>query len=266
MQRLQLEKSKNPVKELEKTATSRAQIPDDVVRLNEEAVLKYEGKIVGAYFKLGMNDKYQGELLQSLKDTKFLFAKRSSGIKNTSKVFGFQPRMPIKQQNYCTLAAYNNENPTGLRYMKQLMQAISVAYEKLLPGMAREHKRTLENEVLPEWKLNPYFTSGIINKNNQLVYHYDRGNFSEPSAMYISAKEVEGGELYIPEFNLLIEPKNDYVLIFDGKKWLHGVMPFQLFQTSHRYTIVFYSLRDMKSCLTFEEEKNRAKELYASKI
>lgn len=103
------------------------------------------------------------------------------------------------------------------------------------------------------------FTSGIINKNNPLKYHFDRGNFVDVwSNMLVFKHRIEGGFLSCPEFDIGFELKHNSLLMFDGQGILHGVTPIKRHgPESYRYSIVYYSMRQMWQCRPLGEEIDR---------
>jgi hypothetical protein len=115
--------------------------------------------------------------------------------------------------------------------------------------------------VLDDWKIGDTpFTSGIINKNNQLPYHFDAGNVKNVwSNMVVFKKDVTGGCLACPELGITFELKDNSVLMFDGQNILHGVTPFnKTSPNGYRYSIVYYSLLPMWNCLPPKEEIKQA--------
>jgi hypothetical protein len=110
---------------------------------------------------------------------------------------------------------------------------------------------------------NSVFTSGIINKNNQLNYHFDRGNFRNVySNMIAFKKDMGGGHLSIPEYDIGLEISDSSVSLFDGQKILHGVTPLKpLTEEAYRFTLVYYSLEQMWKCESPQEELERVKKL-----
>jgi len=137
-------------------------------------------------------------------------------------------------------------------------------YRKAFPDVFYNHKEVVENKILSEWRIgNSIFTSGIINKNNQLKYHLDSGNIKGMmSNMVCFKRKVVGGYLAIPEYDLLLECADNTVVIFDGQKIMHGVTQIKhTADDSYRYTIVYYSLQQMWNCLTMTDELARIRNL-----
>ena len=117
--------------------------------------------------------------------------------------------------------------------------------------------------IKDEWKIKGTpFSSGIINKNNALKYHYDTGNIKGVySNMVCFKKNCEGGYLVLPEFDIALEVSNRSIVFFDGQDILHGVSPFQLTtMNGYRFTIVYYTLQQMWKCQEITEEIARIKQ------
>jgi hypothetical protein len=71
---------------------------------------------------------------------------------------------------------------------------------------------------------------------------------------------IDGGMLYLADYDVYLAVPHGSISIFDGQSVLHGVTPFTV--TSHdawRYTLVCYAKSGMKSCApTPELEAERA--------
>lgn len=73
--------------------------------------------------------------------------------------------------------------------------------------------------------------------------------------MIVFKDDVEGGYLSVPEYDIGFELKNNSILLFDGQSILHGVTPIYFkSQNGHRFSIVYYSLKQMWKCLEITEE------------
>mgnify|MGYP003336309376 FL=1 len=116
---------------------------------------------------------------------------------------------------------------------------------------------TLEEKIKNEWVIKGTpFTSGIVNKDNPLKYHFDSGNFKGVlSNMVAFKKNMNGGRLIIPAYNIKLEIEDGSLSVFDGQSILHGVSPFDKKNNdAYRYTIVYYSLEQMWKCETINDE------------
>src|SRR6185369_973882 len=142
-------------------------------------------------------------------------------------------------------------------------------YEQWNPTGYKSHCEAVQ-KVLPQYRLHGTpFTSGIINDNNPLAYHYDSGNFKGVwSAMFGFKRHVEGGHLSVPELvdtdnrALGFEIADKSLLLFDGQGLLHGVTPIRKTRAeARRFTVVFYSLQQMWKCEPVESEVQRIRRI-----
>lgn len=210
------------------------------------------------------------KLMGYLEKTRFYQQDRTNGMLSTSRIFGYAPRNKMRQ-DFCTATALAREYPECHNYIVHLAKDIEEIYKETLTEKRGEHNQMV-TKVLPDYKLNgSVFTSGIINKNNPLPYHHDAGNFENVFSNMITVKDgIEWGMLYMPELDIKINLLNGSVIMFDGQKILHGVSPIKKIHTkSYRYTIVFYSLKQMRNCLDYKEELRLARktktEIYAKR-
>lgn len=176
-----------------------------------------------------------------------------------SRVFGNQPRSLPRRDN-CTAAALAHENPQAHAVIAGYAERVSEYYKRYNPDLYTTHSDTTE-KVLPDWRIgDSAFTSGIINFNNPLQYHFDAGNFSGVwSNMLVFREGTAGGYLACPDIDLGFALPNNSLLMFDGQGLLHGVTPIPLLHDEgYRYSIVYYSLKQMWQCLPLGEEIRRA--------
>jgi hypothetical protein len=241
----------------ERSLFKRRALESDCQRvISEPTVICENGKPIIVY------DRFNGDLRDlewSAKTTRYQTGKRTTGLVSTSRIFGFRPNNEIRNLP-CSMTSYMMEQPKQsaiiLRYAKQ----ISSQYQQACPEEYAEQLEAVSRQVLPEWRigLTP-FTSGIINKNNPLKYHYDTGNFSGlMSCMIVLKNEVQGGHLSIPKYGIKLDLSNGALVFFDGQSILHGVTPIvKESYRSYRYSLVFYSLKKMCNCLPISDELKR---------
>lgn len=186
--------------------------------------------------------------------------RRQSGVASQSRVFGYQPRMPVQQRDYCAQATLNRDYPRTYEVLKRKAAEFSQVYERFFP---ENHALSVAaiNTVKPCWRIpGSVFTSGIINKDNPLQYHYDAGNFENTwSVMAVFKKGTAGGALILPDYDVKLECSDNSLLIFDGQSELHGVTPImKTQQEAYRFSVVFYSLEAICRCGNPQEELRRA--------
>lgn len=230
--------------------------------ITESTLIVDNGTIKVIYLDLDDFNFDQAEIVKALKTIKYETSERSGGLKTTSRIFGYAPRV-VMRKDFCSATSLINDYPKEHAIVCNYAERVSKIYEEIDPDIYTKHN-DLANKVLPDWKIKGSpFTSGIINKNNPLKYHFDTGNFVDVYSCMLGFKHnIKGGYLALPQYDVMLEIKDNSVLIFDGQNILHGVTPFvQLSEDAYRYTIVYYSLKAMWACLPVNEEIIRIRNL-----
>lgn len=179
----------------------------------------------------------------------------------TSRLVGFMPRRPGRA-DFCRSVSCSTEHPKEHATICDWATYLTEHYAEFSPRRFEAQKKTLEERVLPCWRLGEsVFTSGIVNRNNALPYHKDSGNFSGVwSCMLGMQRDMKGGHLVVPRYRLAFSMEGVRAIYFDGQGTLHGVLPFvRQSRLAHRYTIVYYALKLMCHCKTPEEELTRTR-------
>lgn len=227
--------------------------------IKEPCILTEDGNIRIIYDIIDIDTE---SLVNDLKRVEFHEGKRTRGLVSISRIFGFRPRSAIRGE-YCSATSLAFQQPDIHAKVCGLALEIEKYYEKYNSEGFNRHKNEVTEKVKGEWRINgkSIFTSGIINKNNPLKYHFDTGNFNGVYSMMIVFKEgIEGGYLSMPEYGLGIELRNNSIIMFDGQAILHGVTPItKTVPTAHRFSIVYYSLKQMWKCLEINDELARIK-------
>jgi hypothetical protein len=260
MQTLVLEKKKI---DLRSYVQRRANENDCPTLLKDEFKLidKESGKVVALYVKPKEDLQALDDMFDCCTKVKYQETFRTSGLKTTSRIFGYNPRNAIRK-DFCSITSFATEQP-ALHAKIMGGGAIAAKYYALNnPELYADHLRTTKEKVVEDYRhADVPFTSGIINDNNPLCYHFDSGNFKEVwSAMIVLKKDIGGGYLSMPEYNVLCEVKDKTIFYFDGQNILHGVTPItKLKPDARRFSIVYYSLRAMWNCAPLREEIARAR-------
>lgn len=206
------------------------------------------------------------EVRKHLSEIAYISSQRLSGLKNTgkTKIFGYTPRSPMKPtDSACRVAALARENPRAHEAICRYARYINDVYKDNNEPRYQSHlemtKKVNDDYVIP----GTLFTSGIININNPLKYHFDAGNFKNVNSAMIAFKDgIIGGHLVLPEYDIKLKIEDRSISLFDGQEALHGVTPIKkLREDSKRYTIVFYSLVGMWKCLPLDEEIAHARNM-----
>ena len=242
-----------------KSFVKRAAKEDDCTNTIDEEFLLYNtnGDLKIAYIKVPEDLTLFNKILKNIKYQK---DKRSSGLVTISRIFGYMPRIAVRE-DYCHVTSLARENPRFHAYICNMSKIVEKYYKQYFPKKYEYHKRLTDENTLPEYRIGELFTSGIINKNNPLNYHFDKGNYPDVySGMFINRNDCTGGNLSCPEYNLNIKLKDGYLIIFDGQGLLHGVTPIRLQnKNAYRYTTVFYSLKALWNCEPLDKEIARIK-------
>lgn len=186
---------------------------------------------------------------------KYSTSTRTSGLVSTSRIFGYAPRNVLRGHP-CRAVSMAVDHPTEHDAICAAARTIDEFYRQHFPAIHSHHK-DVATRVREQWMIpGSVFTSGIVNYNNPLQYHFDAGNFSQVcSAMLGFRHKTTGGHLACPELDLAFEIGDRSLILFDGQKLLHGVTPIQRSGAdSFRYTVVYYSLKQMWNCDTVRGE------------
>ncbi len=249
MKVIELEKKEIDIKDFKLRS---AQDSDYKTLYREDTVLMSEGKIKVIYQRLDLDST---KIVEALETIKYQEGFRSRGLKSRSRIFGYAPRLEFRQ-DFCHAASLAMEQPKEHQIVCDYAKQVTQIYEKIDPQMFKRHDK-MSKKILKDYQIEDTpFTSGIINKNNPLKYHFDFGNFVDVySCMLGFKKNIVGGYLSLPEYECAFEISHNSVFIFDGQNILHGVTPFEkLTEDAYRYTIVYYSLKRMWECLPISEE------------
>jgi hypothetical protein len=221
------------------------------------------GKPVVAYLEL---DHDFGELRRLLDaHSEWDAQARSSGLVTVSLKFGKRPRTSWRFPN-CSNYVLARGNPRLHKALMDHADLILPWYRHFNAELFEVHHEAV-TKIHPAWRWNPIFTSGVANRDSQLPYHYDAGNFrSVWSGMFGLKEHIREGALAIPELGVALEISEGSLTMFDGQGLLHGVTPMRRTQSGvlgkgragHRYTIVYYGLQGMWQCLEPAEEAQRA--------
>lgn len=232
----------------------------DYSQFISEPFLGFIGEEIKMAYKI--LDQDTSELITALQVMKYQESTRTDGLVSTSKIFGYSPKR-LPYHDFCSISNMASEHPREHLQLCEWGQKIANEYSELCPKDFSLHEE-ITKKVSSSWKINGTpFTSGIINKDNQLQYHFDAGNFKKAKSCMIAFKhKVSGGHLSIPEYDLGVDIANNSLFIFDGAVTLHGVTPIMKEQReSYRYSIVYYSLHQMWKCMSADEELKRIREI-----
>lgn len=239
-----------------------AQEADTSIMINEPTILvdADTNEIMAVYDILKIDTT---GVVDALKRIRYSKGKRSRGLVSTSRIFGYRPRNEMRQ-DYCSSTSLVTESPSEHDIVANLALELEEYYKRYNPKGYAEHKATSEGKIQDSWRIGKksLFTSGIINKNNPLKYHFDTGNFTKVYSMMIVFKGgVEGGYLSVPEYDCKFYLPDNSLFMFDGQGLLHGVTPIKYTNPDgYRFSVVYYTLKRMWECLVIGDEVQRIRE------
>lgn len=234
-----------------------AQVTDYSELIEDNTIVTLNGKPLLIY--IANLEEDLSRFQDVLDHVKYSTSYRSNGMLTTSRIFGYAPRNVVRNHP-CRAVTMAAEQPTEHETVKKYAELADKYYSMFAPELASEHKKMTHENVLPEYRIgDSMFTSGIINHNNPLKYHFDAGNYKNVwSCMFAFKKDIEGGYLAVPEINMGFKCGNGSLTMFDGQGLLHGVTPIKkLSESAVRYTVVYYSLLQMWNCITPKDEISR---------
>lgn len=200
-------------------------------------------------------EPWLNDLATKVQEIKFGASTRQGGLSSTSRTFGALPKLVTRGRDYCRQSSIQQEHPGSEKALLGAGERMSQRYLHHAPETFTRHSHEADS-LNEQWRLpGSPFTSGIVNENNPLKYHYDTGNIDDVySAMLVLRKDVEGGWLCIPPLGARFLLENGAVFLFDGQSLLHGVSPMKVGPQGYRYSIVYYSMKQVWACKTVDEE------------
>lgn len=225
--------------------------------LDEPALLYVDGRPAGMYVIPPAEETAAARA--AVQTIEYQTTARTAGLKTTSRVIGYQPRITVRR-DYCTAAALAHEAPAQHAALCSGAALATRYLEHYFPEQLDMQRRIVNDATKPGWVLpGSHYTSGICNWNNQLRYHFDGGNFPDTwNSMLTFKKDIEGGYLAIPELDVALAVRDGSLSVFNAQGFLHGVTPFKkLSPRAYRYTVVYYALQGMCRCGTPLEELER---------
>jgi hypothetical protein len=172
------------------------------------------------------------------------------------------PRKPYQKRESCKATSLSYENPQSHAVLVALAKTCADVLHDLVPSQYQSDLSAIQ-DIDNAWRItdDALWTSGVVNKSSSLPYHRDGFNFATWSAMPVVRRHMDGGFLNIPEFNLTVNCRDGWVVLFPGYKYVHGVTPMRpTKEGGYRFSVVYYALKGMKDCFTYAVETAKARE------
>lgn len=187
---------------------------------------------------------------------------RTNGLQTNARSFGYTTRNVIRG-DFCSASSLATELPAAHEQLEQFAAVVNGVYRAASRPLFENHRREAADKITVDATLDDGpFTTGNVNKNWPVRYHFDKGNLpSVWSGMIVLKRRCTGGYLSVPELRLGFELEHGTVFCFDGQKLLHGVTPFHLGRGGFRYSVVYFTLQQAWKCLPAVEELERIRRL-----
>lgn len=228
--------------------------------ITDDTIITTNGVPVIMYCKLKENLE---PLRWAVQNIKYSNGIRSRGLISQSAIFGYRPKVTMRQ-DFCSSTAMAKNSVKEHYIVTEFAKNLTEYYKNNFPDVYINHEKIVQEKIKNQWVIKGTpFTSGIINKDNPLKYHFDAGNFKGVlSNMVALKKNMTGGRLVIPAYNIKLEIADGSLSVFDGQSILHGVSPFiKTGENSYRYTVVYYTLEQMWKCQTIDDELIRIRKI-----
>lgn len=183
--------------------------------------------------------------------------RRSSGlhggegdVRQYSCIIGSIPPKPHMRRAYATRSSVHSVK-SAENFVKAMILAGRSALKiinDVSPDLYMQHKTCVERAVPEKWRFADLFTSSISNYNIAAPVHRDTLNVKGALNVIITKrKNSEGGNLYIPDYDLTVNSANDSLLVYPAWKNAHGVTPIKPTHTGgYRNSLIWYALDAFK--------------------
>jgi hypothetical protein len=194
---------------------------------------------------------------------------RASGLLNTRAVYGVQPRIEIRANcRMCRFCKATFTDKKGFQVLAAMNDWLAEQYEMKFPLSYKRAMAEVKKTVHADWRWNntPYLSINC-NFNQRIAFHKDSGNLPQAlSTVLIVSENTRGGELDLPQLGFSLAQVDGSLTLFRGDALVHGVRPFEKKAADgFRCSIVSYTLKNMKICLSAKEELAHANFLECSK-
>lgn len=216
-------------------------------------------KLIFSYIKLtNKSTILLKEVAEKIKLSKVERISTGLTTKGQDRTFGFRPKRNISVTGgTCTVTSLSRDFPKEAGILIGHAKLVNDVFKQHFPKIYEENKKETYKKIKSEWIIpETIYTSGIVNKNSRLPYHFDIGHvIGLYSCMITIKKGVDGGGLCLPEIDMYIPLEDSTLLIFEGQEFLHGVTNFiKKEKGAYRTTIVYYALEQMWKCLSSKDE------------
>lgn len=174
------------------------------------------------------------------------------GTMQRSVIIGSVPAKPNMSKQYKSISRVHAEEKS-LIFIKSMIKLDELAgqlIKEVSPLLYEQHMKAMD-DVEDQYKLTSLHTGSISNLSASLKLHKDRANLKGTLNVIIMKRfRADGGHLYLPEYDQVIEQCNDSIIVYPAWRDIHAVTPIHLTSASgYRNSLVFYTLNAFKKDL-----------------
>lgn len=194
-------------------------------------------------------------------------AGRLSGMHVAHRVFGYTPPQPMRKRYGCSRSRFDTDYPEAMELVGKFTLLAEWVFRTFAPDVHRRTGEMVRKVIHDDWRIErTLWSSGIINNTAALPMHMDSGNVQGSwSAMLGARHQMDGGLLYLADYDCYLTIPHGSISIFDGQSVVHGVTPLQpVGPDATRYTLVTYAKQAMRGCSSNRADEGRRAALAAT--
>lgn len=184
-------------------------------------------------------------------------ARMSARFAGLARTFGWAPKRVMNGRESCRASSCAHDHPSEHQVLTKLGGDLADQFHRLMPEQYDTDRAVLDVKLRKDWLMEDraLWTSGVINHSATLPYHLDGANFHTWSAMPTLRFKMGGGQLHVPEYDMLFPCRDGEVTWFCGRDLVHGVTPMGMkTKDAYRFSIVYYATSSMQNCREHAEE------------
>lgn len=192
---------------------------------------------------------------------------RLSGLRVSHRVFGYTQPAPMRKRYGCSTSSFNLDHPAVYADVEQFCLLAEWVFRTFAPDVHEQTGLSVRKRIPDAWRIaGTLWTSGIINNTAALPMHKDSSNIPGSwSAMLGCRRQMEGGLLYLADYDCYLSIPHGSISIFDGQSVVHGVTPMEpKGPQASRHTLVSYSKTAMCRCAPKRSDEARRAALAAT--
>lgn len=195
-------------------------------------------------------------------------AGRLSGLHVAHRVFGYTPPQAMRKRYGCSRSRFDVDYPEAMKLVNDFTLLAEWVFRTFAPDVHKHTGEHVRGLIGDDWRIaRTLWTSGIINNTAALPMHKDSGNVKESwSAMLGCRNQMDGGLLYLADYDTYLTIPHGSISIFDGQSVAHGVTPMTpRGPDAWRFTLVCYCKNTMKACSPCRADEAKRAAIAATK-